>query len=172
MQKNDVIEPSVHLIVFKPFGNTEYGVRIEQVKEVTITPPIVRMPRTPSYIMGVANIRGNIIAILDLEELFNIPASSASKAGHTYTLVIEAESYNVGLLVRDVPQSVTLPLSHIDRTPGLVENTGMNSSFIDSIAKLERRMIIVLNIPKILNIEVKEGLMVVADEQLTMNSEQ
>src|ERR1051325_2980848 len=110
MQKNaEILEPNIHLIVFKPFGNTEYGVKIEQVREVTVTPPIVRMPQTPGYIMGVANIRGNIIAILDLEELFNIPTPSNHSDSRTYTLVIEAENYNVGLLVRDVPQSVSLP---------------------------------------------------------------
>jgi purine-binding chemotaxis protein CheW len=159
------LEPNIHLIVFKPFGNTEYGVRIEQVREVTVTPPIVRMPQTPPYIMGVANIRGNIIAVLDLEELFNIPApSSANNNAQTYTLVIEAENYNVGLLVRDVPQSVSIPVSKIDRTPGLIENTGMNTSFIESIAKLDERMIIVLNILKILSIKMKEELAAVTAE--------
>ena len=166
MQKNaEVLEPNIHLIVFKPFGNTEYGVRIEQVREVTVTPPIVRMPQTPPYIMGVANIRGNIIAILDLEELFNIHGPTNNTGARTYTLVIEADNYNVGLLVRDVPQSVTLPISKIDRTPGLIENTGMNTSFIESIAKVDDRMIIVLNIPKILNIKMKEELMAVTSEQ-------
>ncbi len=70
-QKDVVSEPAVHLIVFK-LGTEEYGIRIEQVKEVTITPEITRMPKTPAFIKGVANIRGDIIAIMDLEERFNI----------------------------------------------------------------------------------------------------
>ena len=59
------------LIVFK-LGTEEYALNIEQIKEVVITPNIANIPQTPSYIRGVANIRGTIIAIVDLNDKFNI----------------------------------------------------------------------------------------------------
>src|SRR5688572_6581503 len=91
VKKDQAVEPSVHLIVFR-LGEEEFGIRIEQVKEVTITPEIARMPKTPDFIKGVANVRGDIIAIMDLEERFKIrrhvDALSTSLIG-SYTLVIE-----------------------------------------------------------------------------------
>jgi purine-binding chemotaxis protein CheW len=92
------------LIVFK-LGKEEYGLTIDQIKEVVLTPTITRMPQTPAYIKGVANIRGNIIAILDLEEKFNITdkSSEGAKVGN-YTLVVASEEYKIGILVKEVPQ--------------------------------------------------------------------
>ena len=62
------------IVVFR-LGQEEYGLPIEQIKEVVITPNITRMPQTPAFVKGVANIRGNVIAILDLEEKFGLARS-------------------------------------------------------------------------------------------------
>jgi purine-binding chemotaxis protein CheW len=157
-QEENVTEPNVHLIVFK-LGGEEYGIRIEQVKEVTITPDIARMPKTPDFIKGVANIRGDIIAIMDLEGRFRIaPIESLVKERQTYTLVIETDNYNMGILVREVPQSLTVGVSKIDKTPGLIQEVNVHENFIDGIAKVGSRLIIVLDIRKILTLEESEIL--------------
>lgn len=147
-QKDLVAESTVHLIVFK-LGSEEYGIRIEQVKEVTVTPEITRMPKTPEFIKGVANIRGDIIAIMDLEERFSI--RTADGAGTTsYTLAIEAKDYTIGIIVRDMPQSLTIPVSKIDKTPTFLQDLNINDNYIEGIGKLGGRLIIVLDIFKIL----------------------
>ena len=154
-QKDAVVESTVHLIVFK-LGTEEYGIRIEQVKEVTITPEITRMPKTPEFIKGVANIRGDIIAIMDLEERFNILAplsDSDSYNLNTYTLAIEAKDYVIGIIVRDMPQSLTIPVSKIDKTPAFIQDLNINDNYIEGIGKLGSRLIIVLDIFKILTHE-------------------
>jgi purine-binding chemotaxis protein CheW len=149
-------EPMVHLIVFR-LGAEEYGIRIEQVKEVTVTPEIARMPKTPAFIKGVANIRGDIIAIMDLEERFKIaPAMQAERpvrTNITYTLVIEAENYTIGILVREVPQSLTIPISKIDKTPGIIQEANVQENFIDGIAKIDGRLIIIFDMKRILSME-------------------
>ncbi|QHL86215.1 chemotaxis protein CheW [Nibribacter ruber] len=147
-KKDPVVEPMVHLIVFK-LGTEEFGVRIEQVKEVTITPEITRMPKTPSFIKGVANIRGDILAIMDLEERFQVERS-ISPERHTYTLVIEAKDYTLGFIVKEVPQSLTLPVSSIDKAPSFIQDININENFIEGIGKIDNRLIIVLDIFKIL----------------------
>src|SRR6478609_4820459 len=88
VQKKDVGK-RIQLIIFK-LGSEEYALPIDQIKEVVLTPRIAKMPQTPSYIKGVANIRGSIIAILDLEEKFGIDRSidKTSESFH-YTLVVE-----------------------------------------------------------------------------------
>ncbi|MCX2739130.1 chemotaxis protein CheW [Pontibacter anaerobius] len=140
----------VHLIVFK-LGTEEYAIRIDQVKEVTVTPNITRMPRTPDFVKGVANIRGDIIAIIDLEKRFNIkPKPEASALPSSYTLVVEADEYSIGIDVKEVPQSLNLALTKIDKTPSFLHDVSVNENFIEGIAKIDNRLIIVLDIHKIL----------------------
>lgn len=149
-QKDVAVESTVHLIVFR-LGTEEYGIRIEQVKEVTITPEITRMPKTPVFIKGVANIRGEIIAIMDLEERFHINSGRAGDDKYTsYTLAIEAKDYTIGIIVRDMPQSLTIPVSKIDKTPAFIQDLNINDNYIEGIGKLGSRLIIVLDIFKIL----------------------
>ena len=154
-------EPMVHLIVFR-LGAEEYGIRIEQVKEVTVTPDIARMPKTPAFIKGVANIRGDIIAIMDLEERFRIAPvvqnERPMRTNITYTLVIEAENYTIGILVREVPQSLTIPVSKIDKTPGIIQEANVQENFIDGIAKVEGRLIIVFDMKRILSMDELQQL--------------
>ena len=156
-QHDPIVETSVHLIVFK-LGQEEYGIRIEQVKEVTVTPEITRMPKTPAFIKGVANIRGDIIAIMDLEERFNIkhPKGKISNT-ETYTLAIDTKEYMIGLIVRDMPQSLTIPVSKIDKTPAFIQDLNIHNNYIEGIGKLGDRLIIVLDIFKILtNDEIQQ----------------
>jgi purine-binding chemotaxis protein CheW len=148
-------EPELHLVVFK-LGGEEYGVRIEQVKEVTITPEIAKMPRTPSFIKGVANIRGDIIAIMDLEDRFAIQRTErlpGKRSNRTYTLVIESAEFTIGLIVQEVPQSLSIPVSQIDKAPHLIHEKGKIENFIEGIGKAEGRLIIIIDMLKILSSE-------------------
>ncbi|PVY42422.1 chemotaxis protein CheW [Pontibacter virosus] len=147
-----VKEEMIHLIVFK-LGAEEYGIKIDQVKEVTVTPNVTRMPRTPDFIKGVANIRGDIIAIMNLEERFGIrsvPLASDVNPHITYTLVIEAKEYSIGVIVREVPQSLNLSMTKIDKTPSFLQDINIHENFIEGIAKVNNRLIIVLDMYKIL----------------------
>ncbi len=150
--KEQVAPEMVHLIVFK-LGTEEYAIKIDQVKEVTITPAITRMPRTPDFVKGVANIRGDIIAIMDMERRFGIrPAELAEglNPNISYTLVIEAKDYNIGVEVREVPQSLNLAVKKIDRAPSFLQDVSISDNFIEGIAKIDSRLIIVLDMHKIL----------------------
>lgn len=153
------IEPVVHLIVFR-LGSEDYGIRIEQVKEVTLTPDITRMPKTPSFIKGVANIRGDIIAIMDLEERFKISPAKKEKEAYrdTYTLVLDTGDFTMGLIVKEVPQSLTIPISQIDKTPAFIQDLNINENFIEGIGKINSRLIIVLDILRILTSDEMQQL--------------
>lgn len=152
-------EESIHLIVFR-LGSEEYGIKIEQVKEVTVTPNVTRMPRTPDFIKGVANIRGDIIAIMNLEERFGInpaPLPQDLNPSLTYTLVIEAREYSIGVIVREVPQSLNLAMTKIDKAPSFLQDINIHENYIEGIAKVNNRLIIVLDMYKILTQdEIKE----------------
>ena len=144
-------EAIVQLIVFR-LGDEEYGIRIEQVKEVTVTPEVTKMPKTPAFIKGIANLRGDIIAIVDLEERFQLRRAGHDMPDASFTIAVEAPGYTVGLLVREVPRPLTLPLSLIEPMPEFLQDSGQRDKYIEGIAKLPdgSSVIIVLDMHKLL----------------------
>ncbi|MDO7887238.1 chemotaxis protein CheW [Hymenobacter cheonanensis] len=144
-------EAVVQLIVFR-LGDEDYGIRIEQVKEVTITPEVVRMPKTPLFIKGITNLRGDIIAVVDLEERFQLRPAGRPVPDFSYTLAVEAPDYTLGLIVREVPRPVTIPVSAIEPAPEFVQDSGQREKYLEGIAKLPggEGVIIVLDMPKLL----------------------
>lgn len=152
--KENIFEPELHLVVFK-LGTEEYGIKIEQVKEVTTTPDIAKMPKTPSFIKGVANIRGDIIAVMDLKERFNIHRDEGvPKRDISYILVVESPDYTIGLIVNEVPLTLSIPISKIDKTPNIIREKNINENYIEGIGKAaDGRLIIILDIYKILSLE-------------------
>lgn len=152
-KKNAKPDVPVQLIVFR-LGGEEYGIRIEQVKEVTLTPEIARMPKTPRFVKGIANLRGDIIAIVDLEERFRLRTGSAEPVtGVTYTMAIEAKDYTIGIIVREVPQPLLLPAASIEKAPEFIQDLNINDKYIEGIARLDSRIIIVLDMLKLLTPE-------------------
>ncbi|MBF9237512.1 purine-binding chemotaxis protein CheW [Hymenobacter sp. BT683] len=150
--KAERIKPAelVQLIVFR-LGDEDYGIRIEQVKEVTVTPEVARMPKTPPFIKGIANLRGDIIAIIDLEERFRLRPAGRPLPERSYTVAVEAADYTLGLMVRDVPRPFTLPLSQIEPAPEFVQDSSTRDKYLEGIAKLpEGGIIIVLDMRKVL----------------------
>ncbi|WP_026879912.1 chemotaxis protein CheW [Hymenobacter norwichensis] len=148
-KKNVKADAIIQLIVFR-LGDEEYGLRIEQVKEVTITPEVARMPKTPPFIKGIANLRGDIIAIVDLEERFGLRPAGQELPATSYTLAIEAKDYTIGIVVREVPQPLSIPVSIIEKAPDFIQDININDKYIEGIAKVNGRIIIVLDMLKLL----------------------
>lgn len=141
------------LIVFK-LGQEEYALPIEQIKEVVLTPRISAMPQTPDYVKGIANIRGNVISIMDFEEKFGLNGNAKKvngKAGTNYTLVIESKDFNVGILVREVPNTLTVLSSKIDNSNNILQHSTLDESVIKGIVKLKDRMIILIDVLLMMN---------------------
>jgi len=138
------------IVVFK-LGEEEYGLHIDQIKEVVITPTITRMPQTPSFVKGVANIRGNVIAILDLEEKFGLVRDQESvHRGNNFTLVIESDEYKMGILVREVPNTLSISTTSIEDSVFTGDHQS-EQSYVTGIVKLEKRLIIMIDIFKVIN---------------------
>ncbi|QCK16664.1 chemotaxis protein CheW [Mangrovivirga cuniculi] len=145
------------LIVFRQ-GDSEYALSIDQIKEVVITPRITKMPQTPSFVKGVANIRGNIIAILDLEEKFGIKDQGDSEKGienlstdKNFTLVIESEDHKMGVLVKEVPNTLSVPVTAIEEGVNIVHDSSVEQNYINGIVKYDDRLIVLINVLKIIN---------------------
>lgn len=140
---------TMQIVVFK-LGQEEYGLHIDQIKEVVITPTITRMPQTPAYVKGVANIRGNVIAMLDLEEKFDLKRQRVETAPkNNFTLVIESEDYKMGILVREVPNTLSVTSNRIENSV-LTGDLQSDQAYITGIVKLEKRLIIMIDIFKVI----------------------
>lgn len=149
---------NILLVIFK-LGKEEYALPIDQIKEVVLTPKVSRIPQTPPYIKGVANIRGTVISIVDLEERFGLIGDESTSKVKTletenesdeddsnYTLVIESEDYKIGVLVKDVPNTLSVKISDIDSTSGLLKHSSLDENAINGIVKIDDRMIIMIDI--------------------------
>ncbi len=131
------------IVVFK-LGKEDYGIAIDQIKEVVITPTVTRMPRTPSFMKGVANIRGNIIAILDLEEKLGLVADNdKDEAGKNFTLVVESDEFKMGILSREVPNTLSVSSSQIESYQFTSDQA--EQSYVKGIVKLEDRLVILID---------------------------
>ena len=148
-KKNLKPEPLIQLIVFQLAGES-YGIRIEQVKEVTLTPDIARMPKTPAFVKGIANLRGDIITIIDLEERFQLRPAEEALPAVSYTMAIEAQDYTIGIVVREVPQPLSLAASVIESAPEFIQDLNIHDKYIEGIAKVNGRIIVVLDMLKLL----------------------
>lgn len=146
----------LQIVVFK-LGQEEYGLHIDQIKEVVITPNITRMPQTPSFVKGVANIRGNVIAIFDLEERFKL-RSMEQTHDNKYTLVVESEDVKMGLLVSDVPNTISVSANDLDESVSIINDVHTGDNYIKGIIKTGERLIILIDIFKVIDQDMTNTL--------------
>ncbi|MEH0157880.1 chemotaxis protein CheW [Limibacter armeniacum] len=140
------------VIVFKLAGE-EYALFIDQIKEVVPTPNIAKVPLTPSYVKGLANIRGNILSIIDLEDKFGMKVSKVESKKASYTLVVESKEYNMAVLVEDVPNTLSVADDEIDYSTSVIAEATNNGNYIKGIIKLEERLIILIDVFSIITKE-------------------
>ena len=135
-----------HQVVGFRIGNETYGVRIGSVREIVRVPEITAVPNAPDVIEGVINLRGKIIPVMDLRKRFGSPAAQPDKKNRI--LVVELENKLVGLIVSSASEVLKIPPSEI-ASPGSVFAEG-ESSYVTGVGKLKGRLIILLDIARLL----------------------
>lgn len=145
---------NIQIIVFK-LGGEEYGLPIDLIKEVVITPAITRIPLAPKYIKGVANVRGTILAVVDLEERLSVKENleSTNTEKPNFLLVIESEDYKMGVLVNEVPNTLSVSEENIDNSTGLVQEAGSEKGYVKGIVKTDKRLVILVDVFKLISRE-------------------
>src|SRR3982075_4437486 len=140
------MEKDLHIVGFR-IGNETYGVRIGAVREIVRVPEITSVPSAPELIEGVINLRGKIIPVMDLRRLFGQTEIVSDKKNRI--LVVELEDKLIGLIVNAASEVLKIPPSEID-SPGSVFAEG-ESSYVTGVGKLKGRLIILLDIAKLLH---------------------
>lgn len=134
-------EATRQLIVFRLAGQ-EYALPISQVREVVRTPTITPVPLLPPYILGAANIRGQVLAVMDLYQRLHLPTHTHA---HSFLLVLEVDNLHMGLLVDEVPNTLTVPESVIDQTPDILDTFAITKGYITGIARVQQRLIVLID---------------------------
>lgn len=158
VKKKEDTGEKIQLIVFN-LGDEEYAVPIEQVKEIVPTPKISPVPQTPEYVVGIANIRGQVLSIINLEQKFGFQrtiVSATDKRNTSFILVIEHEETSIGVVVNQVPTTFAVPVSKIDSSDTMMQHSTMDASVIKGVANTQGRLIILIDILRMLEIgEIK-----------------
>ena len=140
------MEKDLQVVGFR-IGNETYGVRIGAVREIVRVPEITSVPSAPDVIEGVINLRGKIIPVMDLRKRFGETDIHHDKKNRI--LVVELDNKPVGLIVNAASEVLKIPPSEIE-PPGTVFAEG-ESSYVTGVGKLRGRLIILLDIAKLLS---------------------
>jgi purine-binding chemotaxis protein CheW len=149
---------SVQLVVFT-LGEEEYGVPIQFVKEIIRKPAVTHLPNAPAYVLGVINLRGQIIPILSLRQRFRLNSENHQE---TKVVIVEFADLTVGMEVNEVSEVLTLNSERISSAPAMA--TTIDSNFISGVGKLQDRLLIILDVERILTDEEHSMLAQVAQE--------
>lgn len=135
----------VQLIVFH-LGDEEFGVDIDQVREIIRAESVTPIPDSPDFIRGVTNVRGEIAVVIDLRKRFSLRSKEASEK---HIVMTEQDKNLFGLMVDEVSEVFRIPEDAIKTAPELV--TRIDRVYISGVLTLENRLIIMLDLSKVLS---------------------
>ena len=148
------------LVVFD-LANEHYGVDIGAVESIIKMQPITAVPRAPSFVEGVTNLRGTVLPVIDLRRRFGLPAEEETK--ETRIVVVEMGGITVGMVVDGVSEVLQVAEEDIEPPSPIVMT--LDSAFITGIAKMDDRLIILLDLGKVLSTEERTDLQVLQQDR-------
>ncbi len=140
---NEEIRQLVSFVI----GEEEFGVDIMIVQEIIRFIEVTHVPNSPEYVEGVINLRGKIIPVIDLRKRFG--HVGIDRNSNTRIIVVELSDKVVGFLVDRVKEVIRISSTIIENTPNLVTN--VKTRYITGVAKLEDRLLILLDLESVLS---------------------
>lgn len=138
------------LVVFA-LGKEEFGIEISRVREIVRLQNVTAIPQALEYVMGIVNLRGQIVPIVDLNTRFRITENGNSEESLKRIIVVNMEGQDIGILVDGVSEILRVPDESIDSTPSIMSG-GISTDFIEGIAKVDDRLIIILDLNRIIDL--------------------
>jgi purine-binding chemotaxis protein CheW len=141
-------DPMLRWVTFR-LGDEAYGINVMQVQEVLRMTEIAPVPGAPDYVLGIINLRGNVVTVIDTRRRFGLDPVESDDA--TRIIIIETEGHIVGILVDSVAEVVNLRASEIETAP----NVGNNESarYIQGVYSREGDILILVDVNKLLTID-------------------
>ncbi len=154
---------NIQLVVFS-IGKELYGVGIDAVHEIVKVPDITEVPDAPAFLEGVINLRGKIVPVVDLRKRMKLDSRERTKSSRV--LITENESRLVGLLVDAVSEVLKIQPESVDAPPEMISSIGVQ--YITGVAKVEGRLIILLDLKKVLSVEDMRTIGSAAEQPVAM----
>src|ERR1700716_3305273 len=149
------------LVVFQ-LGAELYGVEISRVHEIIRLQKVTTVPRAPTFVEGVINLRGKVIPVVDLRKRFGLATADHTRA--TRIVVVEIGDQVVGMIVDGVSEVLRVQASTVEPPSPVV--AGIDSEYLHGIAKLPERLVIMLDLDRVLAREERRALEVAASQPL------
>jgi purine-binding chemotaxis protein CheW len=143
-----------HQLVVFELANEYYGINIAVVESIIKMQAITQLPQTPTYIKGVTNLRGTVLPVIDLRIRFGLESQKDTK--QTRVIIVTMGNVKVGLMVDGVSEVLRIPDESIEPLPPMVNS--VNSDFLKGIVRLEDRLIILLEVQKVLDLQEQQSL--------------
>lgn len=141
------------IVVFE-LGSEHFGVEIASVESIIKMQSITKLPHVPNFVEGVTNLRGKVLPIIDLRKRFGLEPKQADK--NSRIIVVSLHQSEVGMIVDEVSEVLTVPNGAVEPAPAIT--TTVDSAFITGIAKLGPRLVILLDLHRILMNEERLSL--------------
>jgi purine-binding chemotaxis protein CheW len=141
-------DPILQWVTFK-LDNETYGINVMRVQEVLRYTEIAPVPGAPSYVLGLINLRGNVVTVIDTRQRFGL--MNAEISDNTRIVIIEADKQVVGIMVDSVAEVVYLRQSEIETAP----NVGNEESakFIQGVCNKNNELLILVELDKMMSEE-------------------
>lgn len=143
----------LQLVTFH-LGDEEFAVDILNIQGINRMVEITKVPNAPDYVEGIINLRGKVIPIIDLRKRLGLPPTEYTKS--TRFIVVEIDNKIIGFIVDSVSEVLRIDSSITEPPPQVV--SGIDTEYITAVAKLEDRLIILLDLEKILTDKQKQEL--------------
>ena len=145
---NRAQNPVIQLVGFR-LDNEDYAIAITKIQEIILMKPITRIPQVPDFIEGLINLRGSVIPIVNLRKRFSLPPREIDD--ETRTIVVNIHDKTVGCVVDAVTQVMRINRDQIQPPPlGVM---AVNHQYLAGLAKLDDRLMIILDIDKLFQAE-------------------
>jgi purine-binding chemotaxis protein CheW len=133
------------LVIFE-LENESFGIDISAVEGIVKLQEITKVPKAPDYLEGITSLRGSVLSVIDLHKRFGMPEHK--KTNETRIVVAQVGSLKVGMIVSGVSEVLTIDDSVIEPPPAMISN--VNQAFITGVAKIDTRLVILLDLEKVL----------------------
>jgi purine-binding chemotaxis protein CheW len=155
----NAVHKEKQLVVFA-LAKEAYGVDISTVHEIIRMQAITKVPRAPDFVEGVINLRGKVIPVVDMRKRLGLTVSQQTK--NSRIVVVDINNQEVGMVVDAVTEVLRTPAESIEPPSAII--TTVDSTYLLGIAKLEDRLIILLDLEQIFSISEKKKL---ANKEMT-----
>ena len=148
VQSANTGDPVVQWVTFR-LDDEIYGINVMQVQEVLRVSEIAPVPGAPSYVLGIINLRGNVVTVIDTR--MRLGLSSKEVDDSTRIVIIEADKQVVGILVDSVAEVVDLRMSEVESAPNVGNDE--SSKYIQGVASRDGELLILVDLNKLLTDE-------------------